>query len=145
MVKPRVEILGVYRVPLSEELFEKAMKLKYDEVDISHAAKKAVRAELSGVVLIEAQVLNVDDKFDAGDFSQNDQVAYEEVYLSEDGETVISKMFDRPQGDAFRIAFFLHFLDSELSLNTSYGPVNVPAPEEMPERLKRLNPYEPVD
>jgi hypothetical protein len=47
-------------------------------------------------------------------------------------------------GQAVRVAFYFHFLDQRKPLNTSYGPVTVPAIEPMPTRLARLVPYEPV-
>jgi hypothetical protein len=148
MGEPNIAVLGVYRVPADDDLFDRAMEVKYGSIDLSAGekdeAERAVREELSGIILIEARVTDADDRFDAADFSQGDQVAYDEAYLSEDGESVVSKD-DRPPGGSFRIAFFLHYFDHKMPIGSSYGDIVLPPPSEMPERLKGLMPYEPVD
>ena len=66
-----------------------------------------------------------------------------ENYLSADGCAVVSQ-FERPPDNILRIAFWLHFFDPRKHLNTSYGPVAVSDPKELPERLARIIQYEPV-
>ena len=109
-------------------------------------ARAHVRAELGGVVLFEALVTGRDEKFSVDDFGQidSDQAPYSEVFLSEDGESVIAEAYDVPQGPNLRIAFYLHYVDPRKELRTSYGSVKFPALRPIPERLAVLVPYEPV-
>lgn len=69
----------------------------------------------------------------------------DEHFLSEDGSRVIAEGFDVPAGKTLRCAFFLHFLDPTRPLETSYGSVVVPPIQPMPQRLRKLVPYEPMD
>lgn len=146
----RVQVLGAYRLEPSKELFDKAWQIKYGGTHLSRKDRErneyALRQELSSVVLLEVLVKDVDENFDVSDFAQkdSDQAAYIEVYLSEDGTAVISDLH-RPEADALRIAFYLHFFDVQKELQTSYGPAEVPSIREMPNRLEKLLPYEPVD
>ena len=148
MGEPAVKILDAYRQPFSTGLFEEAMQLKYGGLELTpeerSEAEKSVREELSNIILFEVLVSNADNRFYAGDFSQRDQVAYDEAYLSENGEAIISRDLEKVTGRDFRIAFFVHFIDPDLPLATSYGTVDIPPLKDMPERLLRLMPYDPV-
>ncbi len=145
-----INVLGVYRVPLTGELFEKAMNIKYGRTRLSfwdkRKAEKTVREELSSVVLIEAVVTNPDENFDIGDFGQpnSDQAPYDEAYFSLDGCQIVSK-FDKPDGNKIRITFFLHYYDPLQPLTTCSGVVSCPPIQDMPKRLKEIVSYEPVD
>lgn len=150
MKEPTIQILGIYRVNLTDDLIEEAMRVKYGDVNLSESeireAKDAVLEELSSVVLIDVLVSNPDERFDIGDFGQpgSDQAAYDEVYLSPDGLSVISR-YDLPESDSFRLAFFLHFFDLTKPLKTSYGEIPTPPICDMPEQYKAMIPYYPVD
>lgn len=150
MQQPMVVILGVYKVPLTQDLFREAMEVKFAGLDLSaeerRDAEEAVRRELSSVVLLDVLVSNPDERFDVGDFGQpdSDQAPYDEAYLSLDGKSVISRC-TAPASDSLRIAFFLHFFDPTKPLTTSYGLIPVPAIQEMPEHLQRIVPYTPVE
>ena len=149
MADGAIRILGAYKVELTDDLFQRAMELKYGGIELSKRqrleAERDVRNELSSIVLIEAVVENPDDRFDAGDFTQpgSDQVAYDEAFLSPDGTSVISRL-RAPDTQPLRLTFFLHFFDPKKPLLTSYREVPVPPVQRMPERLKSLVPYEPV-
>ncbi len=150
MTDCNVKVLGVYAIPFTDELFEAAMNIKYEGIELSflekRRAKKAVKEELSSVVLIETIVTNPDESFDIGDFGQpnSDQAPYDEAYLSLDGVQILSR-FDKPNEDKIRITFFLHFYDPQKPLKSSWGEVSCPTIEDIPMRLKDLVPYEPVD
>ncbi len=159
MMKARVQVLGAYKVELTDQLFKKALKLKFGEFGREYlnnitgerrsfveSAEKQVSAELSSIVLLEVLVENADKQFDVGDFRQpdSDQIAYDEAFLSVEGTTLLSR-FEPPQGDSFRVAFFLHFFDTQKPLLTSYGEAFIPDIQKMPNRLRTLMPYEPVD
>lgn len=150
MARPTVQVLGAYRLDCTSGLFAQAMEWKYGNLLLSVAEREAaeahVRSELSGTVLIEAEIHERDDRFSVGDFGQagSDQAAYSEVFLSQDGRAVIADAFDVPTDSVLRIAFFLHFVDPAKELNTSYGPVALPPLQSMPKRLAELVPYEPV-
>jgi hypothetical protein len=150
MGEPTIRILGVYQVELTDDLFQHAMEMKYDGLKLSRRqrrqAKDSVRKELSSVVLIEVVVENRDDQFDVGDFTQlgTEQAAYDEAFLSSDGALVLSRL-SAPAGELLRLTFFLHFFDPAKPLVTSYGELPMPSVQKMPERLRALVPYEPVD
>jgi hypothetical protein len=149
---PAVRIIGAHVLEPSEELVRSAVALKYPNTEIKWwkraGIRDAVKAELSLVALIEIEIVGVDERFQIADFRQmdSDQVAYDEVFLSPDGERVVSQGFDGIlSGRDLRMGFFLHHFDWTQPLLTSYGPVRVPGPSPMPERLARLMPYDPVD
>lgn len=157
MGKPFIEVLGVYRLPLTEELFQEQFKILYDYpmTPAERAqAERRCRDQLSSVVLIEVLVHNRDHRFDVGHFTQpqdgvpesNWQAAYAEAFLTLDGEAYVEDRWSGPpdSGD-LRIAFFMHYWQPDKPLRTSYGDVPCPPVQEMPARLARLVPYEPVD
>jgi hypothetical protein len=117
-------------------------------------AERQCREQLNSVALIEAMVHDRDDRFNVGQFTQpqdgvpqtNWQVAYDEAFLTLDGESLAVERGERaPEVGDLRVAFFLHFWQPDKPLRTSYGEVACPSAEDMPERLARLVPYEPVD
>jgi hypothetical protein len=155
--QPRIKLLGVYRLPVTEQLIQDQVALlfpgKLDGRPRQRAEQRA-RQQLESTVLIEALVEDRDDRFNASDFVQpakekprdNWQVAWNEVYLSEDGRTRLDTQWpDPPKQRTFRIAFFLHFWNPAMPLRSSYGEIVCSEAEEMPERLAGLVPYEPVD
>lgn len=164
MREPGIEVLGVYRLPVTEELFR-------EQFDILHGeqfeglfgrmskkkraeAERQVREQLNSVVLIEAVVHERDDRFDVGEFTQprdgvpkeNWQAAYDEAFLSADGESLAVERGEPPPtpGD-LRVAFYLHYWQPDKPLRSTYGDIACPPVEDMPGRLVRLVPYEPVD
>jgi len=157
MNKPQVDVLGVYRLPVTNALFREQFDILYGYPMSERQRLKAerqCREQLSSVVLIEVLVSNPDDRFDVGQFSQsqdgvpkeNWQVAWNEALLSLDGEALASEGGSAlPDSSDMRIAFFLHFWQANNPLLTSYGEVQCPNAEEMPARLSQLVPYEPVD
>ena len=153
MNSPNVAICGAYRLDVSPELFAQALQWKYAHRPSSDSERQAaedhVRAELEGVVLLEVRIEHGDEHFRVDDFGQtgSDQAPYGEVFLTEDGTAVASgpaDTLDVSAGQTVRVAFYLHFLDRQRPLNTSYGSVPIPAIEGMPSRLAKLVPYEPV-
>ncbi len=150
MQQPTIQLLGAYKVQLTDDLVKKAMESKYGGTQISDAQRRRaeadVREELSSVVLLELVVSNPDKRFSVGDFAQpdSDQAAYDEAYLTADGTSVASR-FDQPETGTFRVTFFLHFFDPSKPVSSSYGLLHVPEVQKMPARLQRLVPYKPVD
>lgn len=157
MAKPRIEVLGAYRLPVTEDLFREQFDILYGfPMDNKERAKaqRECREQLESVVLIELLVRNRDKRFQLDDFAQrhkgrskdNDQVAWAEAYLSPDGKSLlVERWSDPPEIDPLRVAFFIHFWDAAKPLQSSYGELSCPAPQPMPDRLKRLVPYELVD
>ena len=149
-MKPVIEFIGAYRVDATPDVIERAYEMKYGDLGLPdrevHAARAAVVEELSGVALIELVVRHRDDSFDVLDFQQpdSDQVAYGEAFLSEDGTRVLSRDAV-PDDEPLRIAFFLHFFNPMLPLESSYGSIEISELKSMPRRLSDLVPYEPVE
>jgi hypothetical protein len=157
VAQPKVEVLGVYRLPAAEDLFREQFDILYGypmSAGERRNAEQQCREQLESVVLVEAVVSNRDRRFRVGDFAQaqagqpkeNWQVAWAEAFLTEDGESLsVARWSDAPPDDPLRVAFFIHYWDPAQPLQSSYGAVQCPAPQPMPERLSRLVPYEPVD
>jgi hypothetical protein len=149
MTQPTVMVLGAYKFNVTDEEIKSFLQESFSnvmtpgEIEEQFALKQA---ELSSIVAFDVSVTNADENFDIGDFKQpdNDQVPYDEVYLSFDGRSVESetKPID-PRN--FRVYFFLHFYDKNKPLISSYGQVEIPEIQALPEYLKSLHPYLPVD
>jgi hypothetical protein len=155
--RPAVEVIGVYRLEVAEELFREQLSILYPDplaTGEQRAAEDQIRHQLASVVLIEARVHNRDERFDVSHFTQAKpplardqwQAAWAEAYLSRDGVSLAADRWTSapPPGD-LRVAFFLHYWEPDSPLRTSYGEVLCPPPCPMPARLKRLVPFEPVD
>lgn len=152
MPQPNIKALAVYRIQLSPELLEEALEAKYGGLRMSatesELAREQIIEEISSVALIELLVSNPDDHFNLSDFHQpgSDQAAYNEVYLSKDGQSVIpTRYFEVPKDEVFRVGFYLHYFDPEKPLVSSYGLVDLPPIQEMPDYIFTLIPYYPVD
>ena len=154
---PRIEVAGVYRLHLTPEMFREQLDILYGEPMSSsqrREAERQCRELLEGVVLVEVVVRNPDECFDLADFTQPRigipedrwQVPWAEAYLSVDGDSLAVERWSDPgpAGD-LRIAFFMYDWQPDIPLRSSYGEVACPQVQEMPERLARLVPYEPVD
>ena len=157
MKEPQIEILGAYRLPVTDDLLREQFAALYEdempEKDRLQAERNCLE-QLQSTVLIEALVKNRDGRFDAGDFIQPSantpkdewQTAWAETYLTLDGSALMVEQWsDPPKTGDLRVAFFIHFWNPDESLNTSYGKVLCPQPIDMPDRLLELVPYEPVD
>jgi hypothetical protein len=157
MSKPAIDVVGVYSLPVTDDLVREQTDILHGS-DLSGAARedaeRRCREQLESTVLVEALVEDRDERFYLGDFIQaqdgvsreNWQTAWAEAYLSEDGEALIVERWgDAPRVQRFRVAFFMHWWNPTTPLITSYGDVSCPGVTRMPDRLQRLVPYEPVD
>ena len=151
MSAPQIDILGVYRLLVTEDLFREQYEILYRDPDPE--AEKQCREQLSSIVLVEVLVSERDDKFKLRHFTQpqegvpeaNWQTPWAEAYLTPDGEALAVQRWRKPPGTGdLRIAFFLHYWQPDKALRCSYGDIRCPTVQEMPERLRRLVPYEPV-
>jgi hypothetical protein len=149
MSQPIIKVLGAYKVKITDEEIKKFLQENFGNVLTQSKLEEQLiqkQIELSSVVALDVSVINADEKFDIEDFRQpdNDQVAYDEIYLSTDGHSIASQTQPNDQNN-FRVYFFLHFYDKNKPLLTSYGTVNIPEILSLPEHLKSLHPYIPVD
>jgi len=125
---PVVRVLGVYGVP-AEQLPD----------------------DLDGftVHLVEVVVDAPASTLDVSEFCQEDpkaprsnwQVAYDERFLNAEGTAEEGGLAVSP----CRLAFYLHLIDFARPMRTPFGPVNLPEPTPMPERLQALFVYEELD
>lgn len=157
MPEPTIQVLGVYALPVTEELLQEQTDILYGASltgEVRQQAEQKCREQLQSTVLVEALVRNRDERFKAGDFCQpidgvepgSWQVAWAEAYLTLDGESRLeARRLDPPEAKDFRVAFFIHYWEDALPLLSSYGELRCSAVQQMPERLWRLVPYEPVD
>jgi hypothetical protein len=156
MNEPTVKVLGTYRLNVTDELCrEQRSKLYPESLGVSPEISEAqIRQQLNSVVLVEALVLNRDNRFDASDFTQAQtgvprdrwQAAWAEAYLSLDGTSLaVERWSPPPKSGDVRIAFFMHDWEPTSPLLSSYGEISCPQPQSMPDRLDRLVPFETVD
>src|SRR5688572_8019862 len=119
------------------------------------------KAQVVGTYLVpnaEQPVVLVELWLEAGgliDFSQfrqesssgkeaDDQVAYDEYLLSEDGSKGRRLSFKPLRvTERVRVAFFLHYPDYSRPLQTPVGPVELPRPSRAPSRLAFVEYIEP--
>ena len=157
MPEPTVEVLGVYQLDVTEYLVREQQSILYPDAegDEFAAAEAETREQLESVVLIEVLVHNRDARLKMGEFAQprqgvddpdDWQVAWAEAFLSLDGKCLaVPRWSEAPEVGDLRVAFYIHYWRPDVALMTSYGPVACPKPQSMPERLRQLVPYEPVD
>ena len=122
MAAPRIEVIGVYELDVTEELFREQFDILYgytmsDEDRIE--AEEQCREQLSSIVMIEVLIGDRDERFSVLDFTQaqdgvardNWQVAYAETFLTLDGNSLLAETGkEQPQSGDLRGAFFMHFL-----------------------------------
>ncbi|MBN1675757.1 MAG: hypothetical protein JXR37_32235 [Kiritimatiellae bacterium] len=148
MPECEIEVLGVYDVPYTKALLQRAMAVKYAGTRLSfwkrRKAKKAVKRELSSIALIEVLVRNVDEPFRVDDFGQpgSDESPHQLTFLTLNGRGAMDAS-EAPEWEDLRLAFFLHFYDPRRPLKTSHGEVPTPEPRQMSGRLEQFVPYEP--
>ncbi len=153
---PTIEIIGVHPIEVTDDLLAQAYEAKYGFSELAgderRDTEEYLKAELASVVLVEAWARDRDRAFNLCDFGQSandtlgpdDQVAYDERYLSGDGQWMRPSLVERFDERDLRFTFFLHAYDASRPILTCYGPVKPPAVAPMPRRLGRLVLYEPL-
>ncbi len=161
-LEPELKILGVYQLDVTPDVFAAQLPMYGNE--------EQCRDHFSSVVLIEAVVLNCDSGFSLDKFKQprpmipnlgihphpnglhgippegSFQAPWDEGLMSADGKQLMARSLGCVKGQGkVRFAFYLHYWDEAFPLEWTYGAVACPAPQTMPERLKRLMPYRPCD
>jgi hypothetical protein len=157
MPLPTIRVLGVYALPVTDDLVHEQTEILYGSrtsAEERREGERRCRELLESVVLVEVVIRSRDARFKADDFVQprrgvreeNWPVAYDEAYLSLDGETRLgSRSFESRLPKDFRVAFFIHDWDPALPLLSSYGEIKCPPVQPMSERLRKLVPFDPFD
>ena len=110
-----------------------------------------LRSYTDDVALFEVLVTSPDAAFNISEFVQPDpsrprdtwQVAWNETFLTPDGETVIGEYPCKlPDILQYRVVFAIHDWKPDLPLCSSYGELVLPPMQPLPERLWRLTPYQ---
>jgi hypothetical protein len=143
MPTPSITVIGVYKPEIPWRVYRKQWKVT--------ASNERTKAHFKNLVLIEAVVEQIDDRFEMGemgqpytlgDYPDHFQCGYDEALLSADGESVIERSMRCVKGEGpLRFGFYLHFYDANRPLHWSYGQAQCPPVEPVPKRLKRLVPY----
>jgi|SRR5689334_8047336 hypothetical protein len=143
MPTPSILVLGVYKPEIPAAVYRKQWRVT--------GSDERTKEHFKDLVLIEAVVEQFDDRFKIsemgqpytrGDYPGHFQCAYDEALLSSDGKSVIDRSMRCVKGEGpLRFAFFLHFYDASRPLHWSYGQVECPPIEPVPNRLKYLVPY----
>jgi hypothetical protein len=150
----RIELIGVYRLPVTDELVQSQAEVLYGANPSSDQHAQA-RRQLESTALVEVLVTDADRHFNVTDFAQEDtslsranwQAAWAEAFLSSDGQNLLVERWAPlpAQHTTFRVAFFIHQWKVGGPLLSSYGSMSTAQPTSMPDRLHRLVPYETVD
>lgn len=111
-----------------------------------------LRRYMDDAAVVEVLVTNPDARFNPHDFAQVDpsdpknhsEMAWNETFLTADGETVIETDYKQrlPAAKQYRVVFVIHRWEPRLPLNSSYGELQSPPLQPLPERLWRLAPYD---
>ena len=120
-----------------EEIDERALELP-QELD----------ADLQRCALFELEVIENSQDFDPAEFSNPDTgyLGWEPVFLSPDGETILTEAYRAPASLAhFRVAFYIHAWEEPGRLVGPAGALALPAFTPVPARLWKLAPYSCVD
>jgi hypothetical protein len=139
----------------SEDVKEKLRRLGHNPqpytAEDRQEDEKDLRFHMDKAAVIEVMVTNPDANFDVGKFIQPDpaksenfwQVAWNEKFLTPDGETLIElgRTQKLPTASRYRIVFVIHFWNPDLPLRSSYGELALPSIKPLPGRLWRLTPY----
>ena len=143
MPTPSISILGVYKPDIPTGVYREQWKVT--------GSDERTKAHFKGLVLIEAVMEHIDDRFKMnemgqpytlGDYPDHFQCAYDEALLSADGKAVIERSTKCVKGEGLlRFAFYLHFYRGDRPLQWSYGQIQCPPVEPVPRRLKDLVPY----
>lgn len=148
MSEPKLTILGIYRPEISKETWQNQWEITGDDA--------ATNEHFDRLVLIEAQINELPEPFDMGQFGQimpagdtwpeNMQVGYDEAMLSSDGETLLVREMNCAQSAGpLRFAVYLHFYDPKRPLLWQFGEISCPPVQDVPIRLQMLMPYTPCD
>jgi hypothetical protein len=148
--KLTIEILGVYRVPITEDLILRMLKAHWGGRVTPKRREQAmprVKTELGGLVLVEAVVSAACiHELEHATAAAGAQVPWQVMLLSADGRHVVRRLFlDEPDAFPARVAFFLHYFDQDSPLVGPSGSTALPRPRRMPHRLASLVQYQPVD
>ena len=157
MNKPRIEVLGVYKLRVSDDLIHNQYHLLYGD-DMSDESKlesmTQIKDQLNSTVLIEVNVIDRDTNFNVSHFTQpvsdlpesSWQAPWSEVFLNPEGDSLVVDRWSRtPENGDLRIAFFMHYWNPSIPLRSGYGDFECPKIKDMPHRLSKLVPYVPLD
>ena len=150
--KPAIRAVAAYEIPIDGAPIRKELDAYYESEGILKETA-AYRARVLPLVLIEVEVSGADERFDVGDFTQEMeladeeiwQVAYDEAFLSPDGQSLVRR--DIGCADAVpggRICFYFHLYDPGRPMLWTYGEFECPPVTPVPEYLAQLVPYEPI-
>lgn len=120
-----------------EEIEKRALELP-EELD----------ADLQRCALFEIEVTGNASEFDPTEFMNPETsfVGYEPVFLSMDGESVVTESYNAPAAmSAFRVAFYIHEWDEPGVLVGPTGALPLPSFTPVPARLWKLAPYSCLD
>ncbi len=146
-----IEILGVYRVQATEELILRMLKAHWGGRVTPARREEAmprVRAELGGLVLVEAIVSKACiGELEHASSVAGAQVPWQVTILSQDGTQIVRELCSWMSPDVFpaRVAFFLHYFNPRSPLAHPSCSIALPRPRRMPKRLASLMHYQPVD
>jgi hypothetical protein len=107
---------------------------------LRHGRHERIREVLAAVALVEVEVTGATSEPDLLNWRQSgsDQVPWDELYTTMDRSVVIGRMHDPPGIGDYAVSFYLHGFDSTRTLETPWGHVVLPLPQDTrPDHLAR--------
>ena len=124
--------VGTYRVKPGYQAVRDAIQ--------RHGRREGIREVLSALVLVEVEVIGATSRPDLEKWHQagSDQVPWDELYTTVDRSVVIGRMHAAPSIGDYAVSFYLHAFDPTRPLETPWGRLVLPPPEDgRPSHLAR--------
>jgi len=97
-----------------------------------NGGREGIREALSTLVLVEVEIAGATSSPDLANWHQtdSDQVPWDELYTTMDRSLVIGRMYDAPSAGDYAMSFYLHAFDSTRPLDTPWGRIVLPPPQD---------------
>jgi hypothetical protein len=126
-----IRFIGAYGVAISSAAYQAAMDCHDDEA--------YVKKELGSLALVEFEVTGMPTNGVITDMKQphTKYAPYDESYFDPATlEPIAHNLYELPKTQDFRIAFYLHFYDPKLPVQTPWGDIQVGPTTDLPSHLK---------
>jgi len=135
-------VLGGYAPDIPENVYR-------EQWEVTGSDEEA-KERFGKLVLVEGIIDHVDERFKTSEFGHSSltgnpsrfMCAYDEALTSSGGKLLLAREMNFIRGTGpLRFAFYLHFYDPDRPLHWSYGQVQCPPVQPVPDRVKVLVPY----
>jgi hypothetical protein len=102
------------------------------EALLRNCGRKGISEALSTLVLVEVEVVGATSRPDLVNWHQSgsDQVPWDDLYTTMDRSIVIGRMHEEPSIGDYALSFYLHGFDPTKPLETPWGRIVLPPPQD---------------